>query len=245
MQDSTAIRVRVWRGDATGGRFADFEVPPQPAQTVLDVVTWIQRHADPGLSYRFACRVGMCGSCAMMVNGVPRWTCRTHVNKVIDDRSLTIEPLRNLPVIKDLACDMSEFFDKWQRAEGRFAGASTRADPVALISPRAPARRAADAAIECINCAICYAACDQVAWQPDYLGPAALTRAWSLQNDARDRNQGPRLRAVTADGGCQLCHSQQGCAAHCPNGLNPTASIAGLKRMATRQFLGLGEWRDD
>jgi len=137
---------------------------------------------------------------------------------------------------------MSEFFDKWRRAEGQFAGKATRAEPVAAISPRAPARAAADAAIECINCAICYAACDQVAWQADYLGPAALNRAWSLQNDARDRNHDKRLRAVTADGGCHQCHSQQGCAAHCPNALNPTASIAGLKRMATRRLFGV---RDD
>ena len=245
MRESKALLVKVWRGDPSGGRLAEFEVPQQPAQTVLDVVTWIQRYADPDLSYRFACRVGMCGSCAMMVNGVPRWTCRTHVNKVLVGGRLTIEPLRNLPVIKDLACDMSEFFDKWQRAEGRFAGTSTRSEPVAAISPQAPARRNVDAAIECINCAICYAACDQVAWQAEYLGPAALNRAWSLQNDARDCRHESRLRAVTAVGGCQQCHSQQGCAAHCPNALNPTASIAGLKRMATRRLLGLDEQHDD
>ena len=140
MQASEFIAVKVWRGNADGGRFADYEVPHRPAQTILDVVTWIQRHADPGLAYRFACRVGMCGSCAMMVNGSPRWTCRTHVNKVIDGNRLTIEPLRNLPVIKDLACDMSAFFDKWNRAEGRFVGTATREQPVAAISPREPAR---------------------------------------------------------------------------------------------------------
>ena len=233
MQPSTSILVRVWRGDADGGAFVEYDVPQQPAQTVLDIVTWIQRHADATLSYRFACRVGMCGSCAMMVNGIPRWTCRTHVNKVARDNRLQIEPLRNLPVIKDLACDMTVFFDKWKSAGGQFSGSAARAQPVAAISPRDPARAAADAAIECINCAICYAACDVVAWQPEYLGPAALNRAWSLQNDARDNDRAARLRAVSADGGCFGCHSQQGCASFCPNELNPTRSIAGLKRMAT------------
>ena len=62
--------------------FQEFEVPRQPSQTVLDVVTYVQRYLDPTLAYRYACRVGMCGSCAMMVNGVPRWTCRTHVDRV-------------------------------------------------------------------------------------------------------------------------------------------------------------------
>ena len=79
------ITVRVRRGNADAGRFETFEVPQQPSQTILDVVTWIQRHADASLSYRYACRVGMCGSCAMMVNGMPRWTCRTHVNKVMQE----------------------------------------------------------------------------------------------------------------------------------------------------------------
>ena len=232
------LQVRVRRGDAARVSYDEFEVPQQPSQTILDVVTWIQRNADSSLSYRFACRVGMCGSCAMMVNGVPRWTCRTHVDKVVQDGRLTIEPLRNLPVIKDLTCDMSEFFDKWQRARGEFEGADTREQSIARISPESVERRAANEAIECINCAICYAACDVVSWQSDYLGPAALNRAWSLQNDVRDVRFFERLQAVTSDGGCLSCHSQQGCAAHCPNELNPTASIAGLKRMATKSFFG-------
>ena len=231
------LQVDVWRGDARQGAFESFEVPQQPSQTILDVVTWIQRHADSSLSYRFACRVGMCGSCAMMVNGIPRWTCRTHVDKVQGDGQLTLEPLRNLPVIKDLACDMTEFFDKWRRARGEFDGDRTREQPVAAINPESTRRQAANAAIECINCAICYAACDVVSWQREYLGPAALNRAWSLQNDERDIRFDERLQAVTTTGGCLSCHSQQGCAAHCPNELNPTASIAGLKRITASGFL--------
>jgi fumarate reductase iron-sulfur subunit len=231
-----SMQVNVWRGDARAGDFQQFDVPYQPSQTILDVVTWIQRHADASLSYRFACRVGMCGSCSMMVNGVPRWTCRTHVDKVLLDDQLEIAPLRNLPVIKDLACDMSEFFEKWKTADGHFQGSSTRDDPVAAISPNSPQRQTANAAVECINCAVCYAACDVVAGNKDYFGPAALNRAWSLQNDERDRNYAGRLASVSSDGGCHQCHSQQGCATYCPNELNPTASIAGLKRMAVLGF---------
>ncbi len=230
------LLARIWRGSGDGGRFVEYRVPARESQTVLDVVTWIQRHADPSLSYRFACRVGMCGTCAMTVNGRPRWTCRTHVDKVTDGDTLTIEPLRNLPVIKDLACDLSEFFDKWTRARGHFVPTSSREQPVEAISPATPERQAADAGIECINCAICYAACDAVAGDPDYLGPAALNRAWTLLNDARDGGRDDLLRAVTGPGGCQGCHSQQGCTAHCPNELNPAAAIAGLKRAATRSF---------
>ena len=81
---------------------------------------------------------------------------------------------------------MEEFFEKWQHAKGVFAPSQTRHDAIAQIRPDTPARIAADAAIECINCGVCYAACDTVRWNSDYLGPAALTRAWTLVNDARD-----------------------------------------------------------
>ena len=99
MQD---LSVRVWRG-AAEGRFQTFQVPRRAHQTILDVVTEIQRDQDATLSYRFACRVGMCGSCAMVVNGRPRWTCRTRVSEAVgSDGELRLEPLRNMTVVKDL-----------------------------------------------------------------------------------------------------------------------------------------------
>lgn len=104
------LKVTIDRGPDANGAQTAFKVPAYDNQTVLDVVSWVQQNADPTLSYRFACRVGMCGSCAMMVNGVPRWTCRTHISKVLDGNAVTIGPLRNLPVIKDLAVDMDPFF---------------------------------------------------------------------------------------------------------------------------------------
>ena len=230
------LSVSIWRGGADG-RFEDYAVPHRTSQTVLDVVTWVQRNLEPTLSYRFACRVGMCGSCAMMVNGRPRWTCRSHVSAVAPDLRLEIAPLRNLPVIKDLACDMTDFFEKWQRAEGRFQGGLSRREPVERILPDAPQRRAADAGIQCINCGVCYAACDVVTWNPDYFGPAALNRAWTLQNDGRDQARAERLRAVANSAGCHACHSHQSCALHCPKHLNPTASIAGLKAASFKAAL--------
>jgi fumarate reductase iron-sulfur subunit len=223
------LSVSVWRG-GQDGRFERFEVPRRPSQTVLDVVTYIQRELDRTLSYRFACRVGMCGSCAMTVNGTARWTCRTHVDKVARGGSLRLAPLANMPVVKDLVADMREFFDKWARARGQFKPRSTKRDPFAKVDPRSTARREADAAIECIGCGVCYSSCDVVKWNPDYLGPAALNRAWTLVCDARDAGQGERLRAVSGDAGCHSCHTHMSCTELCPKGLSPTRSIAGLKR---------------
>lgn len=217
-----------------------FEVPAHESQTVLDVVSWVQQNIDPTLSYRFACRVGMCGSCAMMVNGVPRWTCRTHISKVLDGDEVTIGPLRNLPVIKDLAVDMDTFFDKWVAAEGVHHGVLTRADPIAVVSETSAARVEANAGIECINCSVCYAACDTVAGNPDYLGPAALQRAWTLLNDAKDEGRAEILDAVSDKGGCHNCHSIGSCTTYCPNELDPMSAIAGLKRETAKNFFKRG-----
>jgi len=239
------LTVRVWRG-GDAGEFATYRVPARASQTVLDVVTEIQRHQAPDLAYRFACRVGVCGSCAMVVNGVPRWACRTHVNRVVEadaggGGALTVEPLRNLPRIRDLACDMTPFFDKWQAAGGRFEGGATRAKPPAKVDPASAKRKAANAGIECINCAVCYAACDVVAGDSEYLGPAALLRAWTLVNDERHQARHEALDKAMGPGGCGSCHTQGSCMAHCPVGLSPTEGIAGLKRISlAAMFLGAG-----
>jgi len=236
---SETLEVEIWRGRARG-RYETYRVPARATQTVLDVVTEVQRRHAPDLAYRFACRVGVCGSCAMTVNGRPRWTCRSHVRRVAPEGRLRIAPLANMPVIKDLVADMAGFFEKWTAAGGAFEGRRTRHDPPMPIDPASPGRRRADAALQCINCGICYAACDVVAARPDYLGPAALNRAWTLVNDARAANRTEvRGRALEA-GGCGACHSHGACMAACPLDLSPTASIAGLKRMSLWQLLGGG-----
>jgi fumarate reductase iron-sulfur subunit len=223
------LKVKMWRGTESGN-FQDYQVPRQESQTVLDVVTYVQRRLDPSLAYRFACRVGVCGSCAMTVNGVSRWTCRTHVSKVAADGTLEIAPLRNLPVVRDLVTDMTEFFDKWAKARGSFTGNKTRKDDFARVEPASKQRRAVDAAIECIGCGVCYSSCEVVTWKPDYLGPAALSRAWTLVNDVRDVAQKERLAAVAGDAGCHACHTHMNCTERCPKHISPTAGIAGLKR---------------
>ncbi|HSF94987.1 MAG TPA: 2Fe-2S iron-sulfur cluster-binding protein, partial [Thermohalobaculum sp.] len=221
---TSELTVRIWRGAEDGG-LRTYRVPARANQTVLDVVTEVQRRHAPDLAYRFACRVGVCGSCAMTVNGVPRWACRTHVSRVAGGGALTVEPLRNLPRIRDLATDMAPFFDKWKAAGGRFEGGETRADPPAAVDPASPRRKAADAGIECINCAVCHAACDVVAGDDEYLGPAALLRAWTLVNDQRHVKGRETLDRAMGRGGCGSCHSQGSCMAHCPVGLSPTEGI--------------------
>jgi fumarate reductase iron-sulfur subunit len=98
------------------------------------------------------------------------------------------------------------------------------------VKPASKEAQALQAGIECIGCGVCYASCDVVGWRTDYLGPAALNRAWTLLNDVRDATRPERLRAVAGDAGCLSCHTHISCTERCPKHLSPTASIAGLKR---------------
>lgn len=128
------LDVSIWRGDGRGS-CQSYEVPCREEETVRDLVTRVQRKLDATLSDRFACRVGVCGSCAMTVDGKPRWTCRTLVRTVAKDGTLRIGPLDNMQVIKDLACDMTVFFEKRQAARGRFVPANPPPLEFSTIEP--------------------------------------------------------------------------------------------------------------
>ena len=234
---SSTLRVSLWRG-AEQGRYETYNVPRRENQTVLDVVTFVQRHLDPTLSYRFACRVGMCGS--LRHDGQRPAALDLPHARVEGGRG---RPARDRPArepaghqgSRDATC--APFFEKWQQAKGVFAPSQDPCRCDRADRAGSAARIAADAAIECINCGVCYAACDTVRWNDDYLGPAALNRAWTLVNDERDAGNPARLAAVAAAGGCHACHSHQSCQEHCPQTLNPTASIAGLKRRTMQAYL--------
>jgi fumarate reductase iron-sulfur subunit len=236
-QDLNQLTVRIWRGKEDG-EFITYRVPSRDNQTVLDIVTEIQRSHAPDLAYRFACRVGVCGTCAMTINGRPRWTCRTHIKKVADEGILTIEPLRNLPRIKDLVCDLAPFIDTWGKAGAQFKGTTSRKDEPATINPDSALRQAADAGLQCINCAVCYSACDVVNWNRNYVGPAALNRAWTLVNDVRHASRKETFERAFGEGGCGSCHTHGNCTRHCPIELKPSESIAGLKKLT---FAGIPE----
>ena len=190
------LAVRIQRGK--GERFDEFTVARRDSQTVLDVVTEIQREQDATLAYRFACRVGMCGSCAMTVNGRPRWTCRARVSQAVDGAGrLTLEPLRNLPVIKDLAVDMAPFFEKWRDAHGFFEPGEAPPEDFIVVPPASPERRAADEGIECIDCGVCYSACDVVAWRPIISARRRSTVPGRWSTTCATRGSARRLAAVS------------------------------------------------
>ena len=228
-----SVRVRIRRGGAAGDpeeRFDSFEIETGPRMTVLDALVAVQSAQDATLSFRYSCRVGMCGTCALKVNGRPAWACRTLLGGLGEE--ITLEPLTNFPVLGDLAVDMSPFFEKMKRARGWLEPTGAAEKAPALIAPNSRERKRIEPHIECITCGICYASCSIVGHDSGYLGPAALNRAYTLVNDSRDALGPERLLEVCTEDGAWRCHSQYNCTESCPKGISPTGAIKGLKRRA-------------
>ena len=228
-----SVRVKIRRGGAADDpdeRVDVFEVETGPRMTVLDALVAVQSGQDATLSFRYSCRVGMCGTCALKINGRPAWACRTRLKGLGDE--VTLEPLTNFPVLSDLVVDMSAFFEKMKKARGWLEPTKAAEKAPALIPPNSRERKRIEPHIECITCGICYASCSIVGHDSDYLGPAALNRAYTLVNDSRDALGDKRLLEVCTEDGAWRCHSQYNCTESCPKGISPTGAIKGLKRRA-------------
>ncbi len=209
-------------------RLQRYWIPAREGMTVLDALVDAQRRLDPTLAFRYACRVGMCGSCAMVINGRERWACRTLLRS-LKTGTVTVRPLYHFPLIRDVVVDMASFKDKMLQVGATFtpqAGPATFA-PIGSTSRE---RRRIDAAIECIGCGMCLSACTMVAHDPRFPGPAALNRVFTLQRDSRDGGHHDRLAALLAEDTLTRCHAQANCTDVCPMEISPTESVLALRR---------------
>ena len=229
------VTVSVQRSGPDAGarrRFETHQIEVAEKASVLDAVLALQRGPCPDLAFRFSCRVGMCGSCAMLVNGRERLTCSTLITTVGD--RLRLEPLRNLPVVRDLAVDLSPFFAAYQRAMPQFIPREDLDRNDFYPIPHDSAQwKAMEHQPQCIDCGACYSACTLVTLNPRYLGPMALHRALNLIVDPRDQARAERLKIIASEAGAFRCHTLGNCRDACPRGISPTHSIQRLKRLAT------------
>jgi len=232
----TSLSVFRWsRGERE--RWQTFDVDAGPDTTVLDALVEIQRRRDPSLAFRYACRVGMCGSCAMVVNGRERWACRTRLAS-LGPGPVSVRPLYHFPLLRDLVVDMAPFVTKL----GDVGAALTpreSAEPYALVSGRSAERREIDLGIECIGCGMCVSACTMVGHNERFPGPAALNRALTLELDHRDAGREARWQVLLGDDALARCHGQGNCTEVCPMGLSPADSIRRLRRLGISRLLGL------
>ncbi len=193
---------------------------------VLDALILIKNEIDPTLTFRRSCREGVCGSCAMNIDGGNGLAC----TQPIDGRAeLRILPLPHQPIVKDLVPDLTHFYDQFKSLEPWI---KPKGEAPEREFRQSPAERAKlDGSWECILCACCSTSCPSYWWNGDeFLGPAALLQAYRFIADSRDGATDERLEALDDERKLYRCHTILNCTKACPKGLNPAAAIASLKR---------------
>jgi len=198
------------------------------APMVLDGLIWIKNKVDPTLTFRRSCREGVCGSCAMNIDGTNTLACTRGMEEI--KGAVRIYPLPHLPVVKDLVPDLTVFYahhasiEPWLKAVGPTPEKERR---------QSQAERAKiDGLYECILCACCTTSCPSYWWNGDrYLGPASLLQAYRWISDSRDEATGERLDNLEDPFRLYRCHTIMNCAKACPKHLNPAKAIAEIKKM--------------
>lgn len=216
--------------DAKPG-YQEFRVEVQPADRLLDVLVYIKRNLDSTLSFRMSCAHGVCGSDAMTINGVERLACKTLVQDVAkaDGDNVTVEPLRCLPVQRDLMVDYTRFFEVYRLVKPYLIPIRQPAQKEHIQSPEA--REKFDDATKCILCACCQASCSVVAeTDPAFIGPAAVVQAARFVFDSRDEGIAPRKDVLDDPHGAWACQGHFNCTRVCPRGIKVTKNINLIKR---------------
>lgn len=229
--NSKTFRVYRWSPDSgENPRIDSYEVDLDSCgPMVLDAILKIKNEIDPTLTFRRSCREGICGSCAMNIDGTNTLACTKPIADVKGD--VKINPLPHLEVVKDLVPDMTHFYAQYASIKPWVRTQSVPLpDQERLQSPQE--REKLDGLYECILCACCSTACPSYWWNGDkYLGPAILLQAYRWLVDSRDEDTGDRLDALDDPFRLYRCHTIMNCTSTCPKGLNPAKAIAETKKM--------------
>jgi fumarate reductase iron-sulfur subunit len=226
-------------------RMEKFAVPVHKEWVVLDALNHVKDKVDGSLTYRWSCRMGICGSCGMMVNGEPMLACATFLTDCTSGRGkVRIEPLRYFPVVRDLVTEISDFMVKVKRVKPWLIRAgSSQSEGEFLQTPEEMDNYKQYSM--CINCTLCYAACPVVGLDKDFVGPAAIALAQRYNKDSRD--QGAELRGVILEHpeGIWGCTFVGECTRVCPKHVDPAGAIQQYKLQASlewaRSFLPWGK----
>ena len=220
------IKILRYQPDTDGKpRWQKFELSVEDDSTVLDVLNRIHWEKDGTLAYRRSCRSSICGSCAMKVNGRNVLACETPISRF--GRRLKIEPLPGFPIIKDLVVDMEDFFEKLQRIKSYLILKKPVPDKEFVQTP-AQLEEIGESTL-CILCAACTSACPSLWPNPDYMGPAALLKAYRFEFDSRDDGADERLDIVNDKNGIWRCHTIFNCMEACPKKIKITEYLSRLK----------------
>ena len=228
--EETEFRIYRWNPDDGGNPSVDtFYVDRGDCgPMVLDALIWIKNNIDPTLTFRRSCREGICGSCAMNIDGVNTLACTKHMDDV--KGAVRVYPLPHQPVVKDLVPDLTNFYA--QHAATQPWLQTQTATPGTEWRQSYQDRAKLDGLYECILCACCSTSCPEYWWNPErYLGPAALLQAYRWAIDSRDEATGERLDFLEDPFRLYRCVTIMNCSKACPKDLNPAKAIAELKKM--------------
>ena len=229
MPETVALEVARYRPERESEpTFETYEVPLRKDWVVLDALNHIKDKLDGSLSFRWSCRMGVCGSCGMTVNGKPKLTCATFLTDQAPG-PIRVEPLRFFPVVRDLVVDIGDFMKKLKQvkpwiirekekplAEGEYRQTPEQVDAYKQFSM-------------CINCLLCYSACPIYGLEPSFIGPAAIALAQRYNNDSRDEAAMERLEILSRSDGMWQCTFVGECTQACPKGVDPAAAIQQYK----------------
>jgi succinate dehydrogenase / fumarate reductase iron-sulfur subunit len=255
------MKFKIFRFDKSSNseatRFDTFEFDPKPGMTVLNALFYIQDKFDDSLAFRYSCRGAVCGSCAMLLNKVPRLACRTQVGALINTEdeiklkpipalestetwepggAILIEPLPHLPVEKDLIVNMDKFFKYYRTIEPIFKPGGSEPEKERQMAPKKVTEL--EDYTNCILCAACFGACPVSSKNPNYYGPAALAKLYRFHLDTRETQDDSRVKLANNESGWWACEFQLNCKRICPKGVPPNMAIGRARQRLGE--LGLG-----
>ncbi len=214
--------------------FQSYDVPYHEHWVILDALNWIKDNVDGTLSFRWSCRMGVCGSCGMMINGDPKLTCAAFLKDYFP-RAIRVEPLANFPVERDLVIVMDDFMSKLTSVKPWMIRDDTT--PMEEEFLQSPSQFAAYKQFSmCINCLLCYAACPELDGDPDFLGPAAIALAHRYNLDSRDQGTAERQDILGTEEGVWGCAFVGECTAVCPKNVDPAGAIQQAKVASTKDW---------
>jgi succinate dehydrogenase / fumarate reductase iron-sulfur subunit len=223
------VALKIWRSDAATGERAlrEYEVDAPEWATLLDVLDLIKDQQDGTLAYRKSCRMMICGSCGMRMDGAAVLACKVRMYEIARAGEIpVISPMGNLPVVRDLVVDMDPFWAKYRAVKPYVDGAPPAAGKENVIS-QARMNVVAKESL-CINCGCCVSECNAMESSPEFLWPQALAKAMRLVGDPRDTQKTKRLEAVGGEHGIWECTRCYFCNERCPKGVDPRDAIAKL-----------------
>ena len=233
MADMKNVRLSIYRynpdvDDKPYMKDYEINIPSQSDPMLLTLLERLKAEQDPTISFRRSCREGVCGSDGMNINGKNGLACVTHISELKAGK-IVIRPLPGFPVIRDLAVDMSQFYQQYERIEPYLQNDGLPPARERLQSPEE--RKQLDGLYECILCACCTSSCPSYWWNPEkFVGPAGLLQAQRFLADSRDTATTKRLQKLQDPFSVFRCRTIMNCANVCPKGLNPTEAIGNIRK---------------